>query len=253
MITQFHNDAQSHEHARKTLDMFYEFDDFMESIGTLCDLGCGSGLDLEWWATCATRDETPRPLNIRCTGIDLVPRPAAIDRCRGARYLQCDIEGPLDFSKRPFDVLWCHDTFQYLLNPLQTLRQWRSITADNGMLCIVVPQTTNLEFNIQAFDQPSGVYYHWTLVSLIHALAVSGWDCAAGFFRKLPDDPWLHAVVYRSDQEPRDPRTTSWYELGEAGLLPESAARSVLKHGYLRQRDLTLPWMDKSFMDFRRH
>jgi len=91
------------------------------------------------------------------------------------------------------------------------------------------------------------------LVSLIHMLAITGWDCAGGFFRKLSDDPWLHAMVYRSDQGPSDPRNTSWYELAESGLLPESAVRSIMKYGYLRQRDLTLPWIDKSFMDFRKH
>lgn len=244
----------SHQHALTTLNMLYEFDDFMASIGTLCDMGCGSGLDLQWWATRTTRDlENPQPLNINCTGIDLLPRARVLDGLRKLRYLQQDIEATVQIERRPFDVIWCHDTFQYLLDPLQTLRQWRDITAENGMLCIVVPQTTNLEFNTQAFEQVSGVYYHWTLVSLIHCLAVTGWDCAGGFFRKMPDDPWLHAVVYRSDQAPRDPKTTTWYELADSGLLPASAVKGITRHGYLRQRDLTLPWLDKSLMDFRKH
>lgn len=250
----FASAEQSHQHAVQTLDMLYEFDDFMESIGTVCDLGCGSGLDLAWWATRTTRDlKTPRPLDIRCTGIDLGHKPTHLNQYRSLRYIQQDLEVPIMAPAGSFDLVWCHDTFQYMLNPLQTLRQWREATAPNGMLCLILPQTTNLEFNTQAFDQPNGVYYHWTLVSLIHALAVTGWDCAGGFFRKLADDPWLHAVVYRSEQMPRDPRTTSWYELAEAGLLPESAARGVMRHGYLRQRDLTLPWLDKNLTDYRYH
>ena len=84
-------------------------------------------------------------------------------------------------------------------------------------------------------------------------LAVTGRDCAGGFFRKLAEDPWLHAMVYRSDQEPRDPRTTTWYELADSGLLPESAVRGIMKRGYLRQRDLTLPWIDKSLIDYKRY
>ena len=249
----FASTEASHQHALQTLNTLYEFDDFMESIGTLCDLGCGSGLDLAWWASRTTRDlNSPRPLDIKCTGVDLLPRPPALESFRGLRYVQQDLETPISAPAR-FDLLWCHDTFQYMLNPLQTLRQWRDITAPNGMLCLVLPQTTNLEFNTQAFDQRNGVYYHWTVVSVIHALAVTGWDCAAGFFRKRSDDPWIHAIVYRSEQEPRDPRTTTWYELAEAGLLPESAVRGVMKHGYLRQRDLTLPWIDKNLIDFRYH
>jgi len=246
---------ESHQHSLQTLNTLYEFDDFMQSIGTLCDMGCGSGLDLGWWATRTTRDlENPRPLNIRCTGIDLAPKPASFADRRGMRHVVQDIEEPIIRPGiKPFDVIWCHDTFQYMLNPLQTLRNWREATAVNGMLCIIVPQTTNLEFNFQAFDQPNGVYYNWTLVGLIHALAVTGWDCAGGFFRKQMDDPWLHAIVYRSEHGPLDPRTATWYDLAAAGLLPESAVRGITKYGYLRQRDLTLPWLDKSLTDYRRY
>ena len=77
-------------------------------------------------------------------------------------------------------------------------------------------------------------------------LAIAGWDCAGGFFRETPNDPCIHAVVYKGAQEPQDPRKTSWYDLAESNLLPESAAKSVNAHGYLRQQDLTVPWLDHS-------
>jgi len=249
----FTSDIHSHQHALKTLNTLYEFDDFMMSIGTLIDLGCGTGQDLKWWATRTTRElGNPQPLNIKCTGIDIVP--SQVEKAHpNIKFIQRVIETQLDLGQKKFDVLWCHDTFQYLLNPLQTLKNWRNLSADGGMLCLVLPQTTNLKFNYQEFDQPNGVYFNWTMVSLIHSLAVTGWDCAGGFFLKQPDDVWLHAIVYKSDQEPLDPRTTTWYELAERGLLPNSAAASVNRHGYLRQRDLVLPWLDKSLMDYRRH
>ena len=69
MIT-FATAEQSHMHSLQTLNALYEYDDYMESIGTLVDLGCGAGLDLAWWASATTRDETPRPLNIECVGVD---------------------------------------------------------------------------------------------------------------------------------------------------------------------------------------
>lgn len=76
-------------------------------------------------------------------------------------------------------------------------------------------------------------------------LAVSGWDCEGGFFKKSPNDPWLHAVVYRSDIEPMDPKN-SWYDLAETGLLPKSAVASINRYGFVNQNDLILPWLDKS-------
>ena len=77
-------------------------------------------------------------------------------------------------------------------------------------------------------------------------LAITGWDCASGFFRETPQDPCIHAVVYKSAQEPRDPRKTSWYDLAESNILPASAAKSINAHGYLRQQDLIVPWLDHS-------
>jgi hypothetical protein len=134
-----------------------------------------------------------------------------------------------------------------MTNPLQCLANWWKVTADSGMLALILPQTTNMEFNHEAFDLPSGCYYNHTLTSLIYMLATTGWDCRSGFFLKRSTDPWLHAIVYKSSQAPRDPRHTSWYDLVDSGLLPDSANKSITKYGYLRQRDLVLPWLDKSF------
>jgi hypothetical protein len=77
-------------------------------------------------------------------------------------------------------------------------------------------------------------------------LAVNGWDCNAGFFLKRPQDNWIHAIVYKSDHAPMDPKTTSWYDLVDKNLLPETAVTSIKRHGYLRQQDLVLVWIDKN-------
>jgi hypothetical protein len=118
------------------------------------------------------------------------------------------------------------------------------------MLAIVVPQTTNFQARQQAFSQATGVYYHHTLVSLIHMLAVAGWDCRSGFFKKMPNDPWLHAVVYKSSYKPMNPKSTTWYELVDKQLLPESADACVNRHSELRQQELLLPWLDKSLIHY---
>jgi hypothetical protein len=81
-------------------------------------------------------------------------------------------------------------------------------------------------------------------------LAVAGWDCKSGFFKKESNDPWLHAVVYKSSHEPMNPKTTTWYELVDKRLLPESADACINRHGELRQQELMVPWLDKSLTHF---
>lgn len=254
MIPSFNTPDLSHEHSLKTLNVLYEHDDFMESLGSVLDLGCGAGLDLEWWATRTTRDlDNPRPLGIRCVGIDRAESFPMSQKHKNIGYQCVDFEKPIIVGKKKYDVLWCHDAFQYVIDPFTTLKNWRDAAAENSMLVIIVPQTTNIEFNKQVFEQASHTYWHWTMVNLIHVLAVSGWDVAGGFFKKDPDDPWIHAAVYRSDREPQDPRSVGWYDLLEQNALPESAAKSVYKHGYLRQQDLLLPWLDRSLQWFGAH
>ena len=250
MTKQFATAQESHQHSLQTLNLLQQYDDFMESIDTLVDLGCGDGLDLEWWATRTTRGDNPRPLNINCTGVDMAEAMPMAQRYPNITYQRNNFEEVVHTVKTAnsdkFDVLWCHDSFQYCFNPIQTLSKWHDITADGGMLAIQIQQTTNLRHNHSDFTQRSESYYHYTLVNLIHMLAITGWDCHTGYFLKDPTDPWIKAVVYKSSRGPQDPRTTTWYDLAEQKMLPQTAIESVMAHGYLRQEDLLLEWLDHS-------
>jgi SAM-dependent methyltransferase len=246
MTARFRSPEESHAHSLRTLEILSGFDDFMENTRSMIDLGCGTGLDLEWWATRTTRDDSATPLNIRCMGVD---RPATLGmayRHNNITYRSQDFETEFTAQKKPFDVIWCHDSFQFVLDPFSTLRQWKKLLASNGTMFLIVPQSTNLEFNRQAYDQIDGVYWNWTVVGLMHVLAVCGWNCAEAFFRKDPDDPWIHAALRNTGDPPRDPRTTTWYDLVEHGMLPDSAVKCIKRHGFLRQRDLALTWIDGS-------
>ena len=242
----FVHPGDSHRHSLQVLNALYEYDDFMASVRSMIDLGCGTGEDLVWWATATTRDEDPEPLNIRCCGIDLVPAPGSIKPYLNIAYQQLSFEKTIVPHPGGFDVLWCHDAFQYAVDPLQTLSQWWNITSPGGMLVISVPQTLLTQRGQLAYYLDSHSYYHHTMVSLIHMLATAGWDCRSGFFQQRSADPWIHAVVYKSSHPPQDPKTTTWYHLSELELLPESADCSILAHGHVRQQDLILPWVDKS-------
>ena len=243
-------DAQlSHAHSLNTLNLLYEFDDFMQSVQTVVDLGCGAGFDTEWWATRTTRDDIPLPLDIQCVGVDKLAELPLARQYPNITYQSTDFESvvyPLESKK--YDILWCHDSFQYCIDPLNTLVKWRNIVSDSGMMVIIVPNTLTIQHKKLSYYQQSGCYYHHTMVSLIHMLAMAGWDCASGFFMQDPIDNYIHAVVYQSSLPAMDPKTTGWYDLAESGLLPSSAVKSVLAHGHLQQQDLILPWLDRSLI-----
>jgi len=243
----FKNIEESHKHSLETLNLLYEYDDFMLSIKSVADLGCGIGKDIEWWATRTTRDERATPLDIKCQGIDILDSLPVARQYSNLTYQKVDFEGKIQpLGDEKFDILWCHDSFQYAVNPIQTLIKWREISSAGAMLAIIVPQTTNIYQRYFDFAQRDGCYHHYTMVSLIHMLALTGWDCRSGFFKKTPSDNFIHAIVYKSDQEPRDPKTTRWYDLADAGLLPDSAVQIVNSVGFLQQKELFLPWLNKS-------
>ena len=242
----FTHPGDSHQHSLETLNQLYEYDDFMASIRTLVDLGCGTGDDLVWWDTRPTRDDNPEPLNIACTGVDINNNLAVTHE--NITYQQRSFEDLIEHPEEGFDVLWCHDAFQYARDPIKTLSRWWDIASPGGMLAITVPVTQSIERRQLSYTLPNGCYYHHTMVSLMGMLATAGWDCGAGFFKQTPTEPWIHAIVYRSEHAPQDPHVTDWHRLSELKLLPESAEKSIYAHSALRQQDLVVPWVDHSLM-----
>jgi SAM-dependent methyltransferase len=242
----FRSPEESHRHSLETLNQLYEYDDFMLSIKTMIDLGCGSGEDLTWWATRTTRDEIPTRLNIRCIGIDLGPDLLVTKDYSNILYYSADFEDTIPLNSGMVDVLWCHDSFQYARDPIKTLTNWWHLASPGAMLYLAVPVTQRIHHNQIDYYLLNGCYYHHTMVSLIYQLATAGWDCRSGFFKQAPQDTWIHAAVYKGETPPQDPKTTTWNSLSELKLLPESADRSIFAYNYLRQQDLVVPWLDHS-------
>ena len=122
------------------------------------------------------------------------------------------------------------------------------------MLVIAVPESTFLQHNAVIADQHSHDYHHWSLVSLIHHLAVNGWDCKDGFFKKERNNPWIYAVAYKQPNfQKLDYRTTTWFDLAEQELLPETAVNSLNQWNLVRQQDLKVMWLNKQIFDFRNY
>lgn len=245
----FANDQASHEHSLRTLNLLANYDDFMDSIETVIDMGCGIGNDLAWWATRTYLDDNDaeRPYNFKCIGVDL-------DTSRTQHQLPNLEIINADFETHNFklfaDVIWSHDSFRYAINPLGTLKHWHKQLADNGMLVMIVPQTINIAYNKLSVRSLPNSFYHYSITNLLYMLAVNGFDCNAGHFVKYPNDPWVHCVAYRSDVEPMDPKTTTWYTLAEKKLLPDTAIACIDRYGYLKQEELQTHWLDRQFCNW---
>lgn len=243
---------QLDRHSLSVLGTLYNYDTFLESLRTICDMGCGTGDDITWWATLETKDEPSRPYNYKCYAVDHDQR--KLDQVPNLTNI---IKICKDFSQ-PFavpvsiDLLWSHDSLQYSTNPLETLRAWNEQMTVNGMLVLCIPQANGVEYNKYYARTYSGCYYNFTPTNLIYMLAVNGFDCADAYLLKKFNDPWIHIAVYKSNVAPMDPKQTSWLDLVETGLLHPSVANSIYKNGYLRQEEIVYPWLDKEnyFIDW---
>jgi SAM-dependent methyltransferase len=180
--------------------------------------------------------------------VDLSNELSVTKRHNNIFYQSGDFENVLPMPSGEFDVLWCHDSFQYAQSPTATLARWWELASPGAMLYIGVPATQRIHRSQIDYCLPSGCYYHYTMVSLMYMLATAGWDCGTGFFKQIPTDPWIHAVVYKGDHAPQNPKTTTWHTLVELNLLPESAVKSIHAHNALRQQDLIVPWLDHSLL-----
>jgi SAM-dependent methyltransferase len=239
-------------HSLKILNQLREYDSFLDSLKTIADMGCGTGEDITWWATLETRDDPPKPYNYKCFAIDSnavkldqIPNLSNIHK----RNKNFEME---NLFPNKVDLMWAHDSLQYAINPLETLKRWNEGMNVNGMLVIAVPQHTGIEYNRFYSRSHSGCYYHFTPVNFIYMLAVIGFDCRDAYMLKQFNDPWLQVAVYKSDIKPMDPATTSWQDLISTGLLNPTVVDSVTQYGYLRQEDIVYPWLDKEnyFVDY---
>ena len=244
-MDQFKNKQESHNHSLRILDILKLYDSVLDSVTVVADMGCGAGLDIKWFAEAETRDDPPIPYDYVCYAVDKDLSKLPKKMPKNVHLIEGDFSERL--LPRKADILWSHDSLQYSLNPLQTLKTWNESMSLNGMLILTVPQYSGHRYNRRVSRAYDGVYYDFNVCNLIYMLAVNGFDCKDAYFLKEKNDPWIHAVVYKSDIPPMDPAATRWYDLMEAGLLNDSAVKSINEYGHLRQEDLIFPWIDRNF------
>lgn len=239
-------------HSLDILNLIQQYDIFLESIRHVVDMGCGTGEDIEWWATLMNNDDPPQPYNFNCFAVDKDPvKLAQVPTRNNIHKFNNKFDEEYLFPI-PIDFIWAHDSLQYSTNPLHTLRMWNSYMNTNGMLVVTVPQHTGVEYDRYYSRGYNGCYFHYTPVSLIYMLAVNGFDCRDAYLLKKFQDPWIQMAVYKTDIAPMDPNTTTWYELVEKNLLHPSMVDSINANGHLKQEEICMPWLDKElyFIDY---
>jgi SAM-dependent methyltransferase len=241
----FKNAYYSHEHSLEVLNLLYAYDSFLDSITTVADMGCGTGLDMEWWATLMTRDNPPEPHNYTCYAVDTAVYQVEnqiLEANKNITPLEADFETVTLPTKA--DLVWCHDAFQYAKNPLNCLKNWRSNMNTDGMLVITVPQTTYFYNNKLTISSQNYQYYNYNILSLMYLLALSGFDCRDAYFYRKENSPWLYAAVYCSNVDPL-PGHASWQDLADRKLVNDSIIASINKYGHARLDDVVVQWLDK--------
>jgi SAM-dependent methyltransferase len=245
----FKNSFDSHEHSLQTLELLYGYDSFLDSLKVIVDMGCGEGRDLGWWATLETREDQPEPRNYAVYGVDRTLKvDSEISNLPNVHLLERNFEDRI--LPIQADLIWSHDSFQYALDPIKTLRNWSLQLNPNGMLVMVLPQTMAYSQNRLHFVTENYSYHNYNICNLIYLLAVNGFDCKDAYFYKNVETNWIHLAVYKSE-DPMDPATTSLYDLAEKNLLHPTVVNSLTRFGYIRQEDIVYPWLDRDFYQIK--
>ncbi len=241
-------------HSESVLGQLREYDSFLESLRTIADMGCGTGQDMTWWATLASRDDNPEPYNYKCFAVDIDgSKLAQVPDLINITKLERDFTKP-NILPTNIDLMFAHDCLHYSINPLETLKFWNDQMSVNGMLVLSVQQNSGVQYNKYYSRSYSGSFFDYTPVNLIYMLAVNGFDCNDAYLLKKYNDPWIDIAVYKSNIAPMDPAKTKWEHLIDTGLLNHSVVNSILKNGHVRQEEIVYPWLDKEnyFVDWIR-
>ena len=242
----FKNAYDSHNHSLEILNLLYAYDSFLDNLSTIADMGCGEGLDSQWWAQLETRDDPPEPHNYTVYAVDQNTRqidPALLEENKNIIPIQANFETRC--IPRKVDLIWAHDTFQYARDPFKCLAAWKDQLNVNGMLVMAVPQTTYYHNNRLVVANHSHQYYSYNVLNLMYMLAVSGFDCRDAYFYRKENSPWLYAGVYASEHEPV-PEHASWHDLVDRNLINNSVINSIGKYGYARLEDVVVSWFDRN-------
>ena len=241
------NNSSSNIHSTQMLWQLSIFHEFMESVDTVLDVGCGDGHDALWWATATDLDEdNPQPLNINVTGLDIT-NSINLDEVPKNLTFKYDDWNTVNF-KDQFDVVWTHNTLQQTNDPLKFLHKMNEFCATGGMLALSFPATSNMFYGDPDYRIYQEAPHSITMIHLIYMLVLSGFNCNDGYFMKQPGTNTISAVVYKDTDEvfTHGERPLADY----TSLLPNSCKQQLTKYNYLTNKSLLLTWINGTTLDY---
>jgi SAM-dependent methyltransferase len=237
---------QSHAHSVSTLEILNRYQSYMDNIKNVTDMGCGMGLDAEWFATLTKKDDNS-PRNIKVNAVDLNLDTTRLIKHPNITYYKENFNNS-SITSNSQDLLWAHNSLQYSLTPFNTLIHWREILKTDGMMFITVPYNFRVYNNKETLSidttYTNGCYYNWTMGNLILNLVLAGFDCRNGHFKIDKEQNWLQAAVYKLPFRPKP--SINWYELCDQQLLPLTIENSIRLNGNFNEADIVVEWIDRT-------
>lgn len=191
----------------------------LDGVETVLDVGCGRGYQAEWFAN--------KGKNV--TGVDF----KKYRDIENVEFIEADITN-LPLPDSSFDLIWTHHVLEHVLNPMKCLFEMRRVLKDSGWLYFTVPQIdTNISSgHINSFNMPV----------LIYKLAVAGFDCKSGYFKKV--NSHLRCAVQNNPQYNPNVDDVRYTLSAVIDSLPECLHKNIRSSGRYYGKDLVTKWLD---------
>jgi ubiquinone/menaquinone biosynthesis C-methylase UbiE len=229
----------------ETLTILNQFQDFIDNIKTVADMGCGEGNDALWWATLTNDNGKPR--DIKINAIDQTIDRSKVIKHPNISYRECNLNNT-GLANNSHDFVWAYNSLQYSLSPLHTLSHWWAIMKVDAMLLVTVPYNFSVDNHRDILKVDSeyqqNCYFNWTLGNLIMSLVITGFDCRNSYFKIDKQQKYIQAAVYKLPQQVDI--NMNWYQLCDKKMLPLCVEEAIMKNGNFKDTDITCEWIDRT-------
>ena len=229
------------------------FDDSMfdQNLDVL-DVGCGLGLQADWWASRRPKHEADRygmKEFTECHAVDLYEPDAGL---KDKFYFRKEDFHKMSFDDNQFDIVWSHLSLEYSPKPLEALKEWRRVCKDDGHIYITVPGSFKKKFGRIHTEMKPGQQSWFTVPILMQQLAYAGFNPRNGYFQADFKNGLIRALVPANpDSVGFDPLVTSMYELAENGLFNDWVNGMIAERGTFDESKLVIQWVTGDVLDYR--